>query len=91
MIKSSEIPLATELATFQAHKAELLGRHRNGFALIKGRDILGTFDTQGDANQDGCQRLGNAPFLIRRIVEVEVPLRFTRDVFIAPTPQTVGE
>ena len=81
-------PLAQELATYQTHKAELLGRHRGGFALIHGEVILGTFDTQGDAIQIGYDRLGNVPFLTKRIVEVETPARFTRDIFSAAQTTT---
>ena len=41
--------------------------------LIKGSGILGIFDTQGVAIEEGYNRLGNVPFLTKEISEREMP------------------
>jgi len=69
--------LETELAYFDQHREELLGRARGKFALIKGTRLIDTFESQADAIRRGYQEFGNAGFLVKQIVDVEVPLNFT--------------
>lgn len=59
--------LETELATFEAIKATLLANHEGKFALIKGADFLGSFDTAENAYAEGIKRFGRGEFLIKRI------------------------
>jgi hypothetical protein len=73
-------PLAEELATFDAHRDELLGSAPNKFVLIKGSEILGTYETETDAINEGYRKLGNVPFLVKHIVESERPLNFVSGV-----------
>jgi hypothetical protein len=70
-------PLSRELRTYSAHKAELLRRARSKYVLIKGSRVIGTFDSELDAAHQGHERFGNVPFLVKQVVEVEVPLDFT--------------
>jgi hypothetical protein len=60
-------PLQEELAFFEAHRDQLLKDHLGKFALIKGSELIGTFDTDENAYEKGVERFGRAPFLIRRI------------------------
>ena len=53
--------------TYAEHKAELVGKAKGRYVLIKGREIIGIFDTENDATQQGCERFGNGPFLVKQI------------------------
>jgi hypothetical protein len=70
-------PLSKELRTYSAHKSELLRRARGKYVLIKGSRIVGTFESELDAAHQGYEQFGNVPFLVKQVVEVEVPLDFT--------------
>ena len=72
--------LHPELKTFELHKSELIGSSKGKFALVKGDQIVDVFDAKMDAIRQGYERFGNAPFLVKQIVEVEVPQNFTSNV-----------
>jgi hypothetical protein len=74
---TAKSPLQKELRTYVAHKSELLRRARGKYVLIKGSRVVGTFDSELDAAHQGYERFGNVPFLVKQVVEVEVPLDFT--------------
>lgn len=59
--------LETELQFYESHRAEWLQHYNGKFALIKGVDLLGTYSTWDEALEEGVKRLGNVPFLVRRI------------------------
>ena len=63
--------LKEELEFFEAHRAEWLAQHKGRFALVKGQQLIGTFDTAENAYVDGVPRFGNTPFLIKQILERE--------------------
>lgn len=65
------MPLDTELATFERLKPELLMNHAGKFALIKGEEFVGAFDTPDNAYAEGVQRYGRDSFLVRKIAEQE--------------------
>jgi hypothetical protein len=69
--------LARELETYRIHKAELLGRANGKFVLIVGERIIDVFESPGDAVKRGHEEVGNEPFLVRQVQEVEVPLNYT--------------
>jgi hypothetical protein len=69
--------LEEELKTFEAHRTELLGRAKGQFVLIKGNRIVDTFVSQEDALKRGYQEFGNSPFLVKQILDVELPMNFT--------------
>ena len=50
--------LASEVATYERHRAELLGRAKDQFVLIKGDEIVGTFFDRADALKRGYERFG---------------------------------
>ncbi len=62
-------PLAEELKTFYAHKAELLETARGKYALIKGSDVVGLFDRQDDAFSEAYQRFRLSGFMIKQVQE----------------------
>jgi len=63
--------LTQELATFEANRENLLGTALNKYVLIHGTEIVGTYDTEHDAIQQGYRQFGNVPFLVRRISPVQ--------------------
>lgn len=67
--------LAVEMATYKNNREELLKTARGKFVLIKGETIVETFDTETDAIQTGYEKFGNVPFLVKQILEVEIPVR----------------
>lgn len=75
--------LSHELDTYEAHRAELLGRAKGMFVLIKGDRIIDVFAAEEDALRRGYEELGNVPFLVKQVLEVELPLNFTTHV-VAP-------
>lgn len=65
--------LDLELRTFEAMRLELLGRAARQFALIKGDQLVGMFECQTDALKCGYERFGNQPFLVKQVLDVDVP------------------
>ena len=61
-------PLAMERAFFEQSLDDWLARYPEMFALVKGEELIGTFDTIENALTEGVRRFGNTPFLVRRIV-----------------------
>jgi len=72
--------LQEELETYEAHKVELLSKAKGKFALIKGKEVVDVFDTSQDAIRQGYERFGNVPFLVKEILEIEVPQNFTSNL-----------
>ena len=70
-------PLGADYAYYLSRKPELLQSSRGKFALIKGREVAGVFETEGSALEEGARRYGAAPFLIVRIEEVESHVCFS--------------
>lgn len=75
-----EPPLRQELATFDAHRAELLGRAPGKFALVHGDRVVDVFDTEADAIRDGYRQFGNVPFLVKKIEAFDIPERFVSNL-----------
>lgn len=63
------MPLKNELAYFEAHRAEFLQAHRGKFALIKGEESHGFFDTDRAAYEEGVGLFGGEAFLIKLVAE----------------------
>ena len=71
------LELESELRFFNDHRRELLETAAGKFALIKGNELLGTFDSENAAVRYGYQTLGNVPFLVKQVTEADIPLSFT--------------
>jgi len=65
--------LETELTFFESIKAELLPHNEGKYALIIGRELIGTYDRQEDAYKAGVEAKGNVPMLIKLISVRERP------------------
>ena len=63
--------LSEELAFYSEKKVELLKTYEGKYALIKGRALLGVFDSASAAYEEGVKRLGNVPMLIVRVQKEE--------------------
>lgn len=62
--------LGEELATYQARLPELLA-HEGEYVLIKGKEVVGFYETSQAAQNVGYRRLGMVPMFIKRIAAVE--------------------
>jgi len=76
VIRLGPIWLKEELEFFESMKTEWVESYRDKFVLIKGRDLIGVFDTFGDAYRVGVGKFGNNPFLIKRVSEEEQVEKF---------------
>jgi len=63
--------LEVEIAYYKANKTDFLQKYEGKYALIKGRELLGVFDSPTSAYADGLKRLGNVPMLIVHIQREE--------------------
>jgi hypothetical protein len=80
LVSARELPLATELRTFDEHRDELMGRAAGKYALVHGNEIVGLYDTEHDAIVEGYRRLGNVPFLVKVVAPVDVPEQFVSNL-----------
>ena len=72
------VSLERETAAY-ARKLPELQAQSGKFAIIKGDDVAGTFDSYRDALKAGYERFRLEPFLVKQIAAVERPLRFSRE------------
>jgi hypothetical protein len=66
--------LREELETYSINKDHLLRTAPGKFVLIHKDQVVGTFDTRGDAISQGYRQFGNVPFLTKKIEAVEEPV-----------------
>jgi hypothetical protein len=68
---NSETPkqFEEELEVFAERKDELLSLCEGKFAVFKGKEFAGVFDTPGAAYSEGVVRFGNVPFLIKPVLK----------------------
>jgi hypothetical protein len=77
MSSAGTISLERELAYFDQHRSELVDRAKGKFALIKGESLMGIYDDQLAAIEAGYRGIGDEPFLVKQIAEVDMPVNFT--------------
>ena len=78
VVTNTGIPeLEAELQYFERHRAEFLESSAGKFALVKGNQLIGIFESEAEAVRHGYQTLGNVPFLVKQVTEVDIPLNFT--------------
>ena len=63
--------LQIETDFYETQLEDLLSKYEGKFALVKGEEIIGIFDSEGEAYTGGLSKVGNQPFLIRRISNLE--------------------
>jgi hypothetical protein len=72
--REREAMFEREQAYFQAHREEWLKTVRGKYALIKGEECIGFYDTDLKAYNEGVQQFGSPPFLIKRVLEEDEKL-----------------
>jgi hypothetical protein len=78
MVKSAQMAAAgvatmaleKELETYKAKLSELT-EHEGKFVLIKGDDVAGVYTSYDDALQEGYEKFGLGPFLVKQIHALE--------------------
>jgi len=63
--------LDKELKFYRSQRDELLKHYENQFVLISGNELLGSFTTDLEAYEAGLKKVGNVPFLIKKVVRKE--------------------
>lgn len=74
--------LQQELETYNKALPELL-QSAGKFALVKGDEVAGVYDSYSDALKIGYERFGLVPFLVKRVAPTEQVAFFARDFSIA--------
>jgi hypothetical protein len=69
--------LDSELKTYAQNRERLLEESEGKYVLIHDNRILGTIESETDAISAGCERLGNVPFLVKQVLQVEIPATFS--------------
>jgi hypothetical protein len=59
--------LDQEIAAFEAIKKDLEENQRGKWALVRGNELIGTFDTFDTAASLAVSRFGRGPYLIRQV------------------------
>jgi hypothetical protein len=72
-MKSTPIQLQEEVEFFERHRLELLAEAPEKYALVKGTALIGTFASESDALRAGYLRFGMEAFVVKRIVQADIP------------------
>ncbi len=65
MSNTQERLLGEELDFYEKNKERFLREYTNRYLLIKGRKLIGSFHTSGQAVAEGVRQFGTGPFLVR--------------------------
>ena len=68
--------LDAELQTYEKNRESLLGSADGKFVLIKGEEVIGVFESEMDAINQGYRQLGHVPFLVKQVLKIDTPLTF---------------
>lgn len=68
--------LQKEIQTYLARKEKLLAQGEGKFVLIKGEGVVGLFESQGGALEEGYRRFRKEPFLVKQVLAVGLPAPF---------------
>jgi hypothetical protein len=72
--------LEKELETYSKEKASLQLQYPDGgYVVINGDEVLGVWQTRGDALRAGIEKYGNVQFLVKDIMERNIAANFSRD------------
>jgi len=66
--------LSDEIETFNANKDHLLVEASGKYALVIGSEVVGTYVSERDALTEGYKRVGNKPFLVKKIIQFDNPV-----------------
>ena len=70
--EAKRVSLKTELTYFEQHRAEWLEHYAGKFALIRGTQVGGMYDSLEGAYTAGVGLWGNVPFLIKQILREDL-------------------
>jgi hypothetical protein len=88
---NGEALLETERQYFESNLPHLLTKYNGNIVVVKGNELVGTFDTVQEALEEGARRFGLDSFLVRRIEEhqqeISIPA-LTLGVLRANPPHT---
>ena len=59
--------LDAEIKYYESSREEFLKKFLNKVVLIKGEKLIGVFDSEEQAYQEGIKHFGNTAFLIKRV------------------------
>ena len=76
--------LNEELEAYEKNKPDLVGKNLGKFVLIKGKEIIGIYESEKDAINSGFEKFGNVPFLVKKIEEIEQKQNFTSNLIHVP-------
>lgn len=65
--------LERERAWYEAHKAELLAKHRGKWIVVHGDTLVGVYDDSTEAYNRGVEETSCEEILVRRVVERDEP------------------
>jgi hypothetical protein len=74
------MPLEQELATFDRELPQLLKVMRGRYVLIHGDTVDGSWGTEDEAYEAGCEKFGLGPFLVMLVEENEKPIPVFQNV-----------
>lgn len=63
--------LDEELATYKRELPNMLAAHGGEYVLIHGQQVLGFWSARVEAYEAGVERVGLAPFLVKKVEAVE--------------------
>lgn len=66
--------LEKERKYFEQNRKQWVAHYPGKFVLVKGEELLGTFDKPEDALAEGARRFGLESFLVRQIQEIDEPI-----------------
>jgi hypothetical protein len=72
--------LKLERETFETNKEKLIATSEGKYVLIKGNQIINTFNSEKDAIISGIEKFGNTPFYVRKIEKIEQTQNFTSNL-----------
>ncbi len=75
-----KVLLSEELSTYEKCYEHLLATAEGRFALVKGRKVHGTYDSQSDALAEGYRLFGLSAFLVKQVVKIETPQSFVSNL-----------
>lgn len=67
-VEANKVALEIELKFFEQHRKEWLEHHAGKYALVKGEELRGVYDTQEAAYAEGVATFGIEPFLIKQVL-----------------------
>ena len=72
--------LETEWRFFEKNRDRFVAEAEGKFALVKGRRLFGFYESERDALDEGYRRFGHPPFMVKRVLKIEMPIDLTSNL-----------